>query len=263
MTMAYSSFERDATNPNEQRTGFIGRVQEQRQFLVVLQGLLNHHQRWVEAVTPLGSNFDPHQAPGDETYASIFLLHGIGGIGKSWLTRHCLTLAREMPVEPPILTLYDDVSVGPPVLEPAHLLDRLHDNLVRAGYDSHVSNYRQAKADLSTIVDRVSRYQFENREQWDEMLNIAAGLIARSQPEVGYHAFTETSLAHTHASGAETLGHDGPTLAKAYDLLLEKMQNQGKITPAEIAHFRNPPAAQAVHLVDALYHITAERPRCT
>ncbi|MCB0223781.1 MAG: hypothetical protein KDI02_08830, partial [Anaerolineae bacterium] len=145
--MAHASF--NSTNPTEQRAAFIGRVQEQRQFLVVLQGLLSHHRRWVDAAALLGREFDPHQAPIDESYASIFLLHGIGGIGKSWLTRHCLTLAREMPVEPPILTLYDDISIGPPVLEPAHLLDRLHDNLVRAGYEALVDPYRQAKADLS------------------------------------------------------------------------------------------------------------------
>lgn len=259
--MTNASFdESDSTQPSEQRAGFIGRIQEQRQFLVVLQGLLNHHQHWIEAADRLGFDFDPQQAPTDESYASIFLLHGIGGIGKSWLTRHCLTLAREMPVEPPILTLYDDLSIGTPVLEPAHLLDRLHDNLVRAGYEPLVAGYRQAKADLPALVDRISRYQFENREQWDRMLEVAAGLIARSQPEVGYHAFNQTSLAHTHASGAEILGHDGPTLAKAYDLLLEKMQDEGKITPAEAALFRNPPAAQAIHLVDALYRIAIERP---
>lgn len=256
--MAHASF--DPTHPSEQRAAFIGRVQEQRQFLVVLQGLLTHHRRWVEAAAGLGPNFDPRQGPTDESYASIFLLHGIGGIGKSWLTRHCLTLAREMPVEPPILTLYDDISISPPVLEPAHLLDRLHDNLVRAGYEARVAPYRQAKADLPPIIERVSRYQFENRDQWDTMLQTAAGLVARSRPEVGYHAFTDTSLAHTHASGAEVQGQDAPTLAKAYDLLLEKMQAEGKITPAEITLFRNPPAAQAIHLIETLYQIAAERP---
>ena len=246
--------------PEEQRTEFIGRVQEQRQFLMVLGGLLAHHHNWFMLAQKHGPNFDPNLAPGEDSYANIFLPHGIGGIGKSWLVRRCLDLAKEIPNEPPILTLYDDVSLGAPVLEPAHLLDRLSDQLSEAGYDSHLADYHQAKTDTPTIVDRVTRYQFENREQWDEILQIATELVARSKPEAGYHSFAKTSIAYIHASGAEAVGKDAPTLAKAYDLLLEQMETDGKIEAAEVALFRNPPATQAAQLVTALKQIASERP---
>jgi superkiller protein 3 len=249
-----------AVKPEEQRTDFIGRVQEQRQFLVALQGLLAHHRRWLNLTQEADRDFDPAQAPGDDSYANIFLPHGIGGIGKSWLTRRCLTLASEMPLAPPILTLYDDVSLGAPVLEPAHLLDRIYNQLVEAGYEAHLAPYWQAKVDTPDIIDYVTRYQFENREQWDKMMQIAADLVARSEPEPGYHSYSETSIAYIHASGAEAVGKDAATLAKAYDLLLEQMQQQDKLKPTEAALFRNPPAAQAAHLIDALKQIAGERP---
>lgn len=250
----------DSTQFDALRTEFIGRVQEQRQFLMVLGGLLAHQHAWYQLARQHGSNFDPAQAPGDNSYANIFLPHGIGGIGKSWLTRRCLDLAEGIPNEPPILTLYDDLSLGAPVLEPGHLLERLSSRLSQAGYESYLADYNQAKADLPGIVERVARYQFEYRDHWDRMLQTATELIARGRPEAGYHSFAQISLAYTHASGAETAGKDAPTLAKAYDLLLEQMQQEGKITAAEAALFRNPPAMQAAELARALMRIASRRP---
>jgi tetratricopeptide (TPR) repeat protein len=244
----------------EQRMSFVGRVQEQRQFLIALQGLLAHHQRWSELAQRHGPVFEPDLAPGDNSYASIFLPHGIGGIGKSWLTRRCLDLAAEMPIDPPILTMYEDVSLGAPVLEPVHLLDRLHDQLVRAGYSAQGAAYRRAKADTPAIIDRVTRYQFEQREQWVKMLQTAANLAARREPEAGYRSFAATSIAYIHAGGAEAMGKDAATLVEAYDLLLEQMQAAGRIEPEEVALFRNPPAAQAARLVTGLKQVAAERP---
>ncbi len=250
----------ETIKPEEQRTDFIGRVQEQRQFLVVLQGLLSHHYRWLKLAHDLGSDFDVNQAPGDNSYANIFLPHGIGGIGKSWLARRCLTLAGEIPNEPPILTLYDDVSIGAPVLEPTHLLDRLYDQLTQAGHEAYLAGYWQAKLDIPDIIDFVTRYQFENRERWDKMVRIATDLVTRREPDPGYQSYAETSIAYMHASGAEAVGNDAATLAKAYDLLLEQMQNEGQLEPVEAALFRNPPATLAAHLVAALKQIASERP---
>lgn len=250
----------ETIKPEEQRTDFIGRVQEQRQFLIAVQGLLVHHNQWRQLARQLGHEFDIHQAPGDSSYANIFLPHGIGGIGKSWLTRRCLTLAAQIPNDPPFLTLYDDVSLGAPVLEPAHLLDRLYNQLVEAGYQAYLAGYWQAKLDTPDIIEFVTRYQFENREQWDKMVQLAANLVARAEPEPGYHSYATTSIAYTHASGAEAGGRDAATLIKAYDLLLEQMQKEGKLNPLEVALFRNPPAAQAAYLSAALKQIAGERP---
>ena len=113
-------------NPEEVRTNFVGRVQEQRQFRMVLPFLVNHQHRWRDLVGQLGDAFEAAQAPPDESYARIFLLHGIGGIGKSWLARRCLALAQAGEFEPPLLILYDDLSLGAPVLAPIDLLQRLY-----------------------------------------------------------------------------------------------------------------------------------------
>ncbi|MBI1881205.1 MAG: hypothetical protein HYR94_23745, partial [Chloroflexi bacterium] len=123
----------------EQRANFIGRVQEQRQFRVALQGLVAHQRRWRDLAYMQGADFGPDQAPGDDSYACIFLPHGIGGIGKSWLARRCLILAEELANDPPVLTLYEDISVGLPVLEPVHLMDRLAGHFVQTGYEDEVA----------------------------------------------------------------------------------------------------------------------------
>jgi tetratricopeptide (TPR) repeat protein len=229
-----------------------------------LGGLLLHHQVWFESAAEFGVDFDPDRAPGDDTYANIFLVHGIGGIGKSWLTRRCLDLAEGMPIDLPdnlpILTLYEDVSHGAPVLEPVHLLDRLRDHLDQAGYRVHLAGYRQAQAELPGLVDRVMRYQFEHRELWDDSLRIAAELVARSNPEAGHRSYADISLAFSHVSGAEATGKDASTLARAYDLLLERMESEQILDTTEVALFRNPPAAQAAQLADALKHISRLRP---
>jgi len=62
----------ESIKPEEQRTDFIGRVQEQRQFLIAVQGLLKHHNQWRQLARELGADFDLHQAPGDSSYANIF-----------------------------------------------------------------------------------------------------------------------------------------------------------------------------------------------
>ncbi len=246
--------------PLEERSGFVGRVQEQRQFLVALQGLLSHHRAWADLSAKLGPAFNLTHAPGDDSYGNIFLPHGIGGIGKSWLTRRCLMLADGIPNEPPILTLYDDVSVGAPVLEADHLLSRIADKLTAAGYEMYVAAYREARAATPAIVERVTRYQFEHRGRWDNLVQIAAELTARTQPDHSHHTFAETSLAYTHATGAETAGKDAATLAKAYDLLLDQMQKEGRLDKDEAALFRNPPATQAARLVTALKQIAVRQP---
>jgi tetratricopeptide (TPR) repeat protein len=244
----------------QERTGFVGRVQEQRQFLVALQGLLAHFQRWRELAQRLDVTFDFDVAPGDDSYANIFLLHGIGGIGKSWLTRRCLMLADGIPNDPAILTVYEDVSIGAPVLEPANLLDRLADGLARNGYEMYVSAYREARSITPQIVERVVRYQFEHRNQWDQFVEMAAELINHETVETSHQPYYASSLAHTHSTGVETKGRDAATLTRAYDLLLQQLQREGLLDADEAALFRNPPAAWAAKLVKGLLQITLRQP---
>ncbi len=234
-------------SPTESRANFIGRVQEQRQFRVALSGLLAHQRRWRDLAYMQGVDFNPDQAPGDDTYARIFLLHGIGGIGKSWLTRRCLTLAEEQAADPPILTLYDDVSLGPPVLEPAHLLERLTDQLNQAGYEADLTAYHQALADIPGVAERVAIYQAESRERWEKARHLAAGLLTQETKTYG-----PRPAAPPPTEAAIT--------ARAYSLLLEDMQKEAKLTSAEATLFRQPAVVQAAKLVSALNRIARRRP---
>jgi tetratricopeptide (TPR) repeat protein len=243
----------NADQPEEQRADFIGRVQEQRQFRVALSGLVAHQRRWRDLAYMQAANFDPEQAPGDDSYAHIFLPHGIGGIGKSWLARRCLTLAEEMGGDPPILTLYDDVSLGSPVLEPVHLLDRLADHLARADYDTEVAAYRQAQADLPGVVERVTRYQAESRERWADLLHTARGLLVQEDR-------VHRQLPNLPSVPRPPAPDDAAIAAQAYDLLTEQMQQEGKITRAEAMLFRHPALALAARLVVALKRVARRRP---
>lgn len=237
------------------RTNFIGRVQEQRQFRVALLGLLDHHRLWRETAQNRGPDFNPDQGPTDESYTRIFLLHGIGGIGKSWLTRRCITLAQEAGDTPPPLTLYDDVSVGAPVLEPADLMERLYRQLVTAGYEAELAPYRQALADLPTLANRVNRYRLEHRERWDMLLAQAASLIGQSGTEGFEPERDRPSTAQTTASPAEA-----NLTAKANALLLDRLQEERQLAPAEAELLRNPAAVQAAHFVKVIKQIVRARP---
>jgi hypothetical protein len=239
------------SQPEEQRANFIGRVQEQRQFRVALQGLVAHQRRWRDLAYIQAADFDPDQAPGDDSYAHIFLPHGIGGIGKSWLARRCLILAEEIGSDPSPLTLYEDVSVGSPVLEPAHLLDRLADQLTRIGYETEVAPYRQAQADLPGVVERVNRAQAESRERWADLLHTARGLIAQA---------ARNRLPSPPSAVYRLPSTDDAIIAKAYDLLTEQMQQEGRLTSAEANLFRHPALTLAAKLVTGLKRIARRRP---
>jgi hypothetical protein len=63
MTSSQSEPRFESTD-QERRSIFVGRVQEQRQFQVALQGLLAHHRRWCELADKIGLDFDPEVAPG-------------------------------------------------------------------------------------------------------------------------------------------------------------------------------------------------------
>jgi tetratricopeptide (TPR) repeat protein len=237
------------SQPDMQRAYFIGRVQEQRQFMVALRGLMAHQLRWRDHAYLQGFDFDPDEAPHDDSYARIFLLHGIGGIGKSWLTRRCLALAAEQDSDPTALTLYDDLSLGAPVLEPGHLLERLYAQLVQAGHAADIAAYHQAQLDTPLILERVSRYQAESRERWDNCLKIAADLAAQ-EPK----SFRPTPTLLNRPPSEEAI------LAQAYDLLLDQMQQEGKLTFSEAELFRHPAAFQAARLVDGLKRLAFRRP---
>jgi tetratricopeptide (TPR) repeat protein len=237
--------------PDAPRAYFIGRVQEQRQFLVALRGLLTHQHHWRDLAYLHGADFDPGQAPPDDSYARIFLLHGIGGIGKSWLARRCLTLAQQQETDPPILTLYDDVSLGPPVLEPGHLLERLYAQLVRAGHEAELAAYRQAQAAAPGVVERVSRYQAESRERWETCLSAATALVAQESHPAPHPI---PPGAYRPPSTTEAIQ------AQAYHLLLEQMAHQGKISAGEAELFRHPAAVQSARLVEGLQRLARRRP---
>lgn len=219
-------------NPEEVRTNFVGRVQEQRQFRMVLPSLVNHQRRWRELADQLGDAFEPAHVPPDESYARIFLLHGIGGIGKSWLARRCLALAQAADLEPPLLTLYDDLSLGAPLLGLIDLLQRLYQQLAAAGYEAALASFQQAQAELPRLTDQMARYRAEHRERW-------AGLL---------EAATE----------AEPVSSRRPT--RAADLLLEEMHQAGLLTSAEVRLGRDPATVLAARLVAGLGRIVQERP---
>ncbi len=222
----------DTANPAEVRTNFVGRVQEQRQFAMVLPSLVNHQRRWRELADQLGEAFEPVQAPPDESYARIFLLHGIGGIGKSWLARRCLALAQAVEFEPPLLTLYDDLSLGAPILGPIDLLLRLYQQLVTAGYQAVLAPFQQAQKKLPRLTDQMARYRAEHRDHWVDLLETAAASV-------------QDSSLH---------------LARATDLLLEEMQQAGLLTSEEVRLGQDPARVLAARLVAGLGRIVRERP---
>jgi len=229
----------NTVNPLEERTNFIGRIQEQRQFQTILPMLLEHHHRWRDLAGQLGPAFDPDQAPLDESYTRIFLLHGIGGIGKSWLTRRCLALAQSQAeaYEPPLLTLYDDLSLGAPVLEPVELINRIYGQLASTGYEPVLAPFRQTQADVPRIDERVSRYRAENRAYWETLTEKIATQVSEDGP-----------------SDSATV------LTRANEQLLTQMGQEGLLTTEEINLFLDPSTVLASKLIAGFKQIVGKRP---
>lgn len=230
----------------KKRTDFIGRIQEQRQFRVALAGLLAHHQAWQQQAYTLADNFRPEQAPVDESYTRLFLLHGIGGIGKSWLVRRCLVLAAEETAPRP-LSLYEDVSVGAPVLEPVDLLDRLA-RLIETEEPEATAAYRQAQTKLPQIIDRISRYRLEQREVWANLRQTAQNSIPAPDPA----AFPSRADFEAAAEAA--------ILSGANRLLVEHMIENGRLSPVQAELFRRPAVSLAARLRAGVERIIRRRP---
>jgi tetratricopeptide (TPR) repeat protein len=247
---------------HNRRTTFVGRVREQQQFRDALDRLLDDHQRWRQRADELGRHFDPDAMPKDETYPRAIILHGIGGIGKTRLTRRFLDIA-EGDSQPPALTCYTDVSLGWPILEPMDLMKRLHNLLVEKGFKAQLASYRDARNRAPEVRERVLRYKEQNRERWESIVSAVSGLAAKGAQAYATARGLPVDDASTEFAGtvlSETLHGGAAATAQAWDWLMERMQTEGELTNDEVQLFRDPAAAQAAKLVDGLLNVAVQRP---
>ncbi|RME71689.1 MAG: hypothetical protein D6784_14780, partial [Chloroflexi bacterium] len=214
-------------SPSGHRQSFIGRVQEQRQFRIALEGLLAHHRQWLAQTGQSAPPWTEDAGPHDDTYPRIFLVQGAGGIGKSWLTRRCLDIAAGAETSPPVLTLYDDLSLESAVLTPTDLLNRLYRRLVEAGQSGAAQIFRQTQTRLSELSERVSRFRADHPALWQSLQEQAGA----SQPP-----------------------------QSAADLLLARMAQDGLLSPEELEDLQTPHQTLARGLVTALQTIIARQP---
>lgn len=244
---------------NDNRKAFVGRVNELRLFGSVLEKVLKHQSLWKEQAKEIGEGYDPaYDALEDDSYPRIFILHGIGGIGKTWLTRELLANAEKKGEEAQLLTCYCDVSIGyPPVRDRSELLWRVARWLEDSGYSDLVALYHQAGADAPSVRARVAKLAEDRRDLFQQATELAG--VAAGQ---GAAIYAQDKMGVPLADGSEELVRRGTSSAlnKTYDAFLGLLQGNGEITAADAALFRDPLAVQAEHLASSLRVASVDGP---
>jgi len=249
---------------NNHQFVFIGRVREQREFRTALKGVWDDSRRWGEIALEAGDDFEPDTVPPDLDYARVFIIHGIGGIGKSRLIQQCLEMAETEFSDCVPVIIKEDLSHGiNPVESPTRLMERIARRLNDAGYSEFITPYHQACDNFEIVKSKVTRYQEANRERWDGFVQQAAALAARGvqlYANANGAMLGERSYNLTKTVIAETVHTGAAELAKAYDLLIEQMQQDKKLSGQEAELFLDPLTAQAHALVDGMQRLATQQP---
>lgn len=250
-----------ATTGHPQRRIFVGRQREIEQFRGALERMREDDEALHEWANQVGISFDIDAAPRNLSYPHLFILHGVGGMGKSWLTWRLIDVTREDFV-PPFDTVYVDVSTRPQVVTGRDLLFQLARGLQAESYD--MSDFFRLARLQPEVEARLLSYQAEHREFWEQSLEIVAQTAAVATNVAGQF-FGVPGLGTAGENAIErVVTHAGQRVAgiasKAHVLLTQRMQDEGKLTAEEADLFMDPEGALSDRLVDSLKQVAVDTP---
>jgi hypothetical protein len=125
--------------------------------------------------------------PGRNIKSRVFLPHGIGGIGKSELTRQCLDLAKKSGWQTLLLD-WDRVGYRP--IEPLDVMDALADALKIVAGEGSIRSYLDDRKLATGVQEKAQRYRAEHPEEWQKLLT-GVRAIQEKDPE----PYTKATLA--------------------------------------------------------------------
>lgn len=105
--------------------------------------------------------------PGRSVKSRVFLPHGIGGIGKSELTRQCLELAKKAGWQTLVLD-WDRVGYRP--VEAVDVTDTLADALKSIVGEGRIKAYLDDRKNMAGVQEKAQRYRVEHPEEWQKLL---------------------------------------------------------------------------------------------
>jgi tetratricopeptide (TPR) repeat protein len=174
--------------------------------------------------------------PGRHVKSRVFLPHGIGGIGKSELTRQCLEIAKQAGWQTLLLD-WDRIGYRP--VEPLDVMDTLAAALQQVGGEGCIRPYLDDRKKMAGIQDKAQRYRESHPEEWQKLL---AGV--RAVQEKDPEPYSKVTLAIL--GGALDVGPK--VLARLADAMVAR-----RVIKAEEADLLTKPAvALARHLVQCI-----------
>jgi len=232
------------------KTFFLGRVEEQKQFRNVLREVL--------------------AAPADEEQPYIILLYGDGGMGKTTLAKRFRDIAKiEQPFEREFHILWIDwederrcnpaLQVGRENVRPETVFDVMHARAVKGGWGRYFSLYQDAAKKRGEAEKKAAEAILagDERDEFAPLRGAGASGLAKlmrvSLPVIGE---TGEKLAQTFLDAGIKVGAEQAALLRAK--LEERLR--ARLDPRQFELFLNPNEQLARALADGLQKIGGDRP---
>ncbi len=218
---------------------FIGRQIELQQFEAALgrRGLLG----WL-----LGPDVKPR----------VFLPHGIGGIGKTWLAQECLKRARNTGWAT-VEVDWDKAEQRPS--ERLDLMNVIAEQLKEGFGEKVVREYLGEHGRARQVRDRVLRYQQENREVWQGIVDSAREVTEEVVSAAKSKAVGKAAGLLVKAGGA-VVDAGAIALARAEDAFVDWLVESKKLDQDDALLYKDPDPRLASRLVDALVSVARRQP---
>jgi tetratricopeptide (TPR) repeat protein len=186
----------------------------------------------------------------------VFLPHGIGGIGKTWLAQECLKRARKAGWKT-IEMDWDRADQRP--TEQLDMMNVIAERLKERYGEKVVREYLGARVRARQVRDRVSRYKQENREKWQGLVDAAQALaetgvgIVRGE-KVGKIVGTTVLMT------GKVMDAGAAAIAQAEDAFLNWLIEAKKLKQDDVLLYKDPDRRLADRLVDALVSAACKQP---
>jgi tetratricopeptide (TPR) repeat protein len=194
--------------------------------------------------------------PGRDVHSRVFLPHGIGGIGKTWLSQRCLGEA-DKEGWATIKVDWDRADYRPS--EPDQLMDIVAERIRSRLGEKAIKPYWKTRTQARQVRDRVTRYRQENQEKWQNIVNSISGM---TEAAAGLARGKKVGAAAGGAmeKAGSFVGEGAALLAQAEDAFIDWLIEREKLNPEDKSLYRNPETELADRLVDAFVTAARRRP---
>ena len=235
---------------------FLARTEEQKKFREVLRSL---QSSWFVEHMPTVVKF-LGRSPEVPVSPHVFLLHGEGGMGKSYLSRRLREIIQQ-EFEPDINHVWLDwedeqpkypnkLLVGKSQIRPESILDVLHAKVGDVG--SECKQYLAAKKKLEEIEDKIDR-ELKTQERAEEYRELIGGGLAIALNTLRLHPQANAAITAADALGATDF------VTKSGAIALTRLIHR-HLSLADRRLYVNPTMQLAQALGEGLAALTKQKP---